>query len=48
MGTAQSGKEVQFMGISFHRIEGGKIAQSWSVEDQCGLMALIGAIPEPG
>ena len=27
---------------------GGKIAQSWTVEDQLGLMAQIGAIPEPG
>jgi predicted ester cyclase len=48
MGTAASGKEVQFTGISIYRIEGGKIAQSWSVEDEYGLMAQIGAITEPG
>jgi predicted ester cyclase len=46
MGTAASGKEVQFTGISIYRIEGGKIAQSWSVEDEYGLMAQIGAVAE--
>jgi predicted ester cyclase len=48
MGIAPSGKEVQFTGISFYRIEEGKIAESWNIEDQLGLMRQIGAIPEPG
>ena len=48
MGIAPSGKEVQFMGISLYRIEEGKIAESWTVEDQYGLMRQIGAIGEPG
>src|SRR5215204_2004825 len=48
MGIAPSGKEVQFTGISFYRIEGGKIAESWNSEDQFGLMGQIGAIGEPG
>jgi predicted ester cyclase len=39
---------VEFTGISFYCIEGGKIAESWTVEDQFGLMRQIGAIPEPG
>src|ERR671913_926618 len=34
MGTPASGKQVEFTGISFYRIEEGKIAQSWTVEDQ--------------
>jgi predicted ester cyclase len=46
MGIAPSGKEVEFTGISFYRIEGGKIAESWSVEDQFGLMRQIGAVAE--
>jgi steroid delta-isomerase-like uncharacterized protein len=46
MGTPASGKEVQFTGISIYRIEEGKIAQSWTVEDQLGLMAQIGAVGE--
>ena len=48
MGMPPSGKEVQIMGISVYRIEEGKIAQEWTVEDQFGLMQQIGAIPEPG
>ena len=48
MGIAPSGKEVQFMGMSVYRMEGGKIAESWTVEDQFGLMRQIGAIGEPG
>jgi predicted ester cyclase len=48
MGIAPSGKEVQFSGISIYRIEGNKIVQSWTVEDELGLMRQIGAIPEPG
>src|ERR687898_843648 len=47
MGNPPSGKEVEFTGISFYRIEGGKITQSWNIEDQFGLMRQIGAIPEP-
>jgi len=46
MGTPQSGKEVQLTGISTYRIEGGKIAEEWSVEDEYGLMAQIGAVAE--
>jgi steroid delta-isomerase-like uncharacterized protein len=48
MGMPPSGKEVQIMGISVYRIEEGKIAESWMVEDQFGLLRQIGAIPEPG
>src|SRR3712207_6052687 len=32
MGIAPSSKEVQFTGISFFRIKGGKIAESWNSE----------------
>jgi predicted ester cyclase len=48
LGIGPSGKEVHFTGISFYRIVEGKIAQSWTVEDQLGLMRQIGAIPGPG
>jgi predicted ester cyclase len=47
MGIPPSGKEVEFTGISVYRIEAGKIAESWNVGDQLGLMQQIGAIPEP-
>jgi predicted ester cyclase len=46
MGIPPTGKEVEFTGISVYRIEEGKIAQSWSVEDQFGLMRQIGAVAE--
>jgi predicted ester cyclase len=45
-GIAPSGKEVEFTGISFYRIEGGKIVQSWNSEDRLGLMRQIGAVAE--
>jgi predicted ester cyclase len=48
MGIPPTGKEVEFTGISVYRIEEGKIAQSWNVEDQLGLMRQIGAVSEPG
>jgi predicted ester cyclase len=47
MGIPATGNEVEFTGISFYRIEGGKIAQSWNIEDQLGLMRQIGKFPEP-
>lgn len=43
MGTPASSKEVQLTGISIYHIEGGKIAQEWSVEDECGLRWLRSA-----
>ena len=47
MGIPPTGKEVEFTGISLYRVEGGKIAESWDVEDGLGLMRQLGAIPEP-
>ena len=47
VGFPPTGTEVEFTGISVYRIEAGKIAESWNVEDQLGLMQQIGAIPEP-
>jgi predicted ester cyclase len=47
MGIPPSGKEVEFTGISVYRIEAGKIAESWTIEDELGLMQQIGAFPEP-
>jgi len=48
MNIPPTGNRIEFTGISVYRIEEGKIAQSWTVEDQFGLMQQIGAIPEPG
>jgi predicted ester cyclase len=46
MGIAPTGNRVGFTGISFYRIEGGKIVQSWNSEDRLGLMRQIGAVAE--
>jgi predicted ester cyclase len=48
MGIPPTGNRVNFTGISIYRIEGGQIAESWSVSDDLGLMRQIGAILEPG
>jgi predicted ester cyclase len=47
-GVPPTGNEVEFTGISVYRIAGGRIAESWTVEDELGLMRQIGAVPEPG
>ena len=46
MGIPATSKEVEFTGVSVYRIEAGKIAESWNVEDELGLMRQIGAVPE--
>jgi predicted ester cyclase len=43
-----TGKEVEFTGISVYHVEAGKIVQSWTVEDELGLMRQIGAVAESG
>ena len=48
VGVPPTGKEVEFTGISVYRIEGERIAESWTEEDELGLMRQIGAVPEPG
>jgi predicted ester cyclase len=48
VGVPPTGKEVEFTGISVYRIEGGRIAESWTVEDDLGLMRQIGGVSELG
>jgi predicted ester cyclase len=48
VGFPPTGKEVEFTGMYVYRIEGERIAESWTVEDELGLMRQIGAVPEPG
>jgi predicted ester cyclase len=48
VGVPPTGNEVEFTGISVYRIEGGRIAESWTEEDELGLRRQIGAVPEPG
>ena len=48
MGIPPTGNRVNFRGISIYRIEGGQIAESWSISDDLGMMRQIGAIPGEG
>jgi predicted ester cyclase len=48
MGIPPTGREVEFAGISLYRIERNRITESWTVEDELGLMRQIGTVPEPG
>src|SRR5829696_4627805 len=48
VGVPPTGREVEFTGISVYRIERNRIAESWTVEDELGLLRQIGAVPEPG
>jgi predicted ester cyclase len=48
MGIPPTGREVEFTGISVYRIERNRITESWTVEDELGLMRQIGTVPEPG
>jgi steroid delta-isomerase-like uncharacterized protein len=48
MSVPPTGKRVSFRGISIYRIEGGQIAESWSVSDLLGMMQQLGAVREPG
>ncbi|MFD0853482.1 ester cyclase, partial [Actinomadura adrarensis] len=38
LGVAATGRQVEFAAFDFHRLEGGRIAQSWHLEDFFGLV----------
>lgn len=43
MHVAPSGRRVSFAYMDMHRIEDGRIAESWHLEDIAGLLAQVGA-----
>lgn len=45
MGIPGSGKTVSASGITIHRLEGGRIAETWTVFDSAGMLRQIGGIP---
>jgi predicted ester cyclase len=45
MGTAPTGAEVAFSGITISRCNGGKIAEEWELTDTVGLLRQVGALP---
>lgn len=44
-GVSGTGKRIRWEGQPIYRIDGGKVAEVWFVEDSLGLMQQIGAIP---
>jgi predicted ester cyclase len=49
MGIPPTGKRFEISGQIFHRIEDGKIIESWPLRDDLGMMQQIGVVsmPEP-
>ena len=47
MGVAPTGKPIAVEAISVFRIDGGKIAEEWTVWDALGLLQQVGAVPAP-
>jgi steroid delta-isomerase-like uncharacterized protein len=41
-----TGRQVEFQGLTLHRIEGGKIVEEWDRYDNLGLMQQLGLVPE--
>jgi steroid delta-isomerase-like uncharacterized protein len=46
-GLPATGKSSTVTGININRIENGKIAESWGIFDQFGMMQQLGIIPTP-
>lgn len=42
-----SGKRATMVGITIHRVAGGKIAESWEVWDTLGMLRQLGVMPTP-
>jgi steroid delta-isomerase-like uncharacterized protein len=41
-----TGRQVEFQGLTLHRIEGGKIIEEWDRYDNLGFMQQLGLVPE--
>jgi steroid delta-isomerase-like uncharacterized protein len=47
MGIAPTERQIEFEGITIHRIEGDKIAEEWERYDMLGFMEQLGVVSEP-
>ncbi len=43
-----TGKQIDVNAIAFHRVAGGKLAETWGNFDTMGLLQQLGIIPIPG
>jgi len=46
-GIAPTGKKVEVDAISIHRVQDGKIAETWQVWDTLGFLQQLGVVPKP-
>ena len=47
LGFPATGRFVQFSGVTFARIAGGKLAEGWNVFDQLGMLQQLGVASVP-
>ena len=47
LGIPPTGKSATVTGIDVERLENGKLAESWGIFDQLGLLQQLGVIPKP-
>lgn len=48
MGVGPNGKPVKFIAFDMHRVENGKVVESWHLEDNLALMIQLGVVPPIG
>jgi steroid delta-isomerase-like uncharacterized protein len=46
VGVPATGRPVEFHGIGIYRVEDGKLAEEWFIDDSRAIFEQIGAIPE--
>lgn len=46
-GIAPTGKEITVSGLTYSRLEGGRIVEEWTNWDALGMLVQIGAVPAP-
>ena len=46
MGTAPTGRDVEFTGLTVSRCRDGRIEEEWELVDTVGLLHQVGALPE--
>jgi steroid delta-isomerase-like uncharacterized protein len=47
MGVPATGKDITLPALNMYRFEDGRIAEQWIQFDSMGLMAQLGALPQP-
>jgi steroid delta-isomerase-like uncharacterized protein len=47
-GLAPTGKQVTVTAMTIHRVEDGKVVETWGLVDRLGQMQQLGVVPSPG